>query len=148
MNLFPWTVFLPEGFENGIIQRCLTGDYIPWGSIFIFCRFSRKRKLFGNFDCDFRKSFTKGFFSDGIRRILKFPFWRQILDIYRQPLLKSKNEIIIRWSFNLTRSLFSGSCHCMLSCFVRETGIKSIFQTFSNFSFKMNRLNPELSFLK
>ena len=21
MNLFPWTVFLPEGFENGIIQR-------------------------------------------------------------------------------------------------------------------------------
>ena len=26
MNLFPWTVFLPEGIENGLIQRFLTGD--------------------------------------------------------------------------------------------------------------------------
>ena len=54
---------------------------------FTFCRFSRKRKFFGNFDCDFRKRFTKGFFSDWIWRISKFPFWRKILDIYRQPLL-------------------------------------------------------------
>ena len=32
------------------------------GQHFTFCRFSRKRKLFRNFDCDFRKRFTKGFF--------------------------------------------------------------------------------------
>ena len=32
------------------------------GQLFTFCRFSRKRKLFRNFDCDFRKRFTKGFF--------------------------------------------------------------------------------------
>ena len=56
------------------------------GQHFTFCRFSRK-KFFGNFDCDFRKSFTKGFFSDWIWIISKFSFWRQMLDIYRQPLL-------------------------------------------------------------
>ena len=32
------------------------------GQLFTFCRFSRKRKLFRNFDCDFRKRFTNGFF--------------------------------------------------------------------------------------
>ena len=32
------------------------------GQHFTFWRFSRKRKSFGNFDCDFRKCFTKGFF--------------------------------------------------------------------------------------
>ena len=32
------------------------------GQRFTFWRFSRKRKSFGNFDCDFRKCFTKGFF--------------------------------------------------------------------------------------
>ena len=52
MNLFPWTAFLLEGLENGIIQ----------GQHFTFWRFSRKWKFFGNFDCDFRKCFTKGFF--------------------------------------------------------------------------------------
>ena len=30
---------------------------------FTFCRFSRiVKKIFGNFDCDFRKCFNKGFF--------------------------------------------------------------------------------------
>ena len=62
MNLFPWPAFLPEGFENGIIQRFWTGDYMAWRQHFTFCRFSRKRKFFGNFDYDFRKCFTKGFF--------------------------------------------------------------------------------------
>ena len=83
MNLFPWTVFLPEGFENGIIQR-LYGV----GQHFTFCRFSRKRKFFGNFDWDFRKCLAKGFFSDWIWRISKFPFWRQILDILQTAALK------------------------------------------------------------
>ena len=36
----------------------------------------------------------------------------------------------------LMRSPFYCSCHCILPCFVQKlTGIKSIFQTFSNFSF-------------
>ena len=36
----------------------------------------------------------------------------------------------------LMRSPFYCSCHCILPCFVRKlTDIKSIFQTFSNFSF-------------
>ena len=33
MNLFSWPAFLPEGFENGIIQRFWTDDYMVWGSI-------------------------------------------------------------------------------------------------------------------
>ena len=32
------------------------------GQTFTFCRFSRKRKSFGNFDCDFRKCFSKQIF--------------------------------------------------------------------------------------
>ena len=36
----------------------------------------------------------------------------------------------------LMRSSFYRSCHCILPCFVQKlTGIKSIFQTFFNFSF-------------
>ena len=62
MNLFPWTAFLPEGFENGIIQKVLDRRLYGVGQHFTFWRFSRKWKFFGNFDCDFRKCFTKGFF--------------------------------------------------------------------------------------
>ena len=61
MNLFPWTVFLPEGFENGIIQKVLDRRLYGVGQHFTFWRFSRKWKFFGNYDCDFRKCFTKGF---------------------------------------------------------------------------------------
>ena len=82
---------------------------------FTFCRFSRKRKLFGNFDCDFRKSFTKGFFCDGIWRILKFSFWRQILDIYRQPLL---NFLITPYIY-YTCSKYVCQV-CMQTCMPRE----------------------------
>ena len=35
---------------------------------------------------------SHGFFSDWIWRISKFPFRRRILDIYRQPLLKSSEK--------------------------------------------------------
>ena len=62
MNLFPWNVFLPEGFENGIIPGVLTGDYMAWGSISLFAGFLEKEKFFGNFDCHFQKCFIKGFF--------------------------------------------------------------------------------------
>ena len=37
MNLFPWTAFLPEGFENGMIQKVLDRPlYMAWGSISLF----------------------------------------------------------------------------------------------------------------
>ena len=62
MNLFPGTAFLPEGFENGIIQKVLDRRLYGVGQHFTFWRFSRKWKFFGNFYCDFRKCFTKGFF--------------------------------------------------------------------------------------
>ena len=62
MNLFPRTAFLPEGFENGIIQKVLDRRLYGVGQHFTFWRFSRKWKFFGNFYCDFRKCFTKGFF--------------------------------------------------------------------------------------
>ena len=62
MNLFPRTAFLPEGFENGIIQKVLDRRLYGVGQHFTFWRFSRKWKFFGNFHCDFRKCFTKGFF--------------------------------------------------------------------------------------
>ena len=43
MNLFPSIVFFPEGFENGVIQRFLTGDYMAWGSISLFAGFLEKK---------------------------------------------------------------------------------------------------------
>ena len=36
------TVFLPEGLENGIIQRFWKGDYMAWGSISPFAGFLEK----------------------------------------------------------------------------------------------------------
>ena len=45
-------------YNSKVFDRWLYGV----GQHFTFCRFSRKRKLFAIFDCDFRKYFTKGFF--------------------------------------------------------------------------------------
>ena len=42
MNLFTWTAFLPEGFENGIIQKVLDRRLYGVGQHFTFWRFSRK----------------------------------------------------------------------------------------------------------
>ena len=42
MNLFPWTAFLPEGFENGIIQKVLDRRLYGVGQHVNFWRFSRK----------------------------------------------------------------------------------------------------------
>ena len=36
-----------------------TGDYMAWGSISLFGGFLENEN--GNYDCDFRKCFTKGF---------------------------------------------------------------------------------------
>ena len=81
MNLFPWTVFLPEGFENGIL-RFWTGDYMVWGSIHLLPVFSKKRKFFGNSNCDFRNFSPKCFFwLHEWEEFRKFQFWRKILDI-------------------------------------------------------------------
>ena len=62
MNLFPWTVFLPEGFENGIIQRFLTGDYMAWGSISLFAGFLEKENFLETLIVIFEKVSPKGFF--------------------------------------------------------------------------------------
>ena len=35
---------------------------MAWGSISLFAAFLEKEKLFGNFDCDIRQSFTKAIF--------------------------------------------------------------------------------------
>ena len=96
MNLFAWTVFLPEGFENDIIQRFLTGNYLAWGSISLFLVFSKK-KILWKLWLWFSKKFHHRDFSDWIWRISKFPFWRQILDIYRQPLLNSLVFMNYEW---------------------------------------------------
>ena len=61
-ELVPWTVFLPKGFENGIIQRFLTGDHMAWGSISLFAGLLEKENSLDSLDCDFGESFTKGFF--------------------------------------------------------------------------------------
>ena len=41
---------------------------------FTFRQFSRKREFFGNFDCDFRKCFTKGFFLTEHEEFRNFSF--------------------------------------------------------------------------
>ena len=62
MNLFPWTVFLPDGFENGIIQRFLTGDYMAWGSISLFAGFPEKENFLETLIVIFENVSPKGFF--------------------------------------------------------------------------------------
>ena len=61
MNLFPWTVFLPNGFENGINQRFLTGDYMAWGSISLFVGFLEKENSLETLIVIFEKVSPKGF---------------------------------------------------------------------------------------
>ena len=85
MKLFPWTVFFPEGFENGSFKGFRPAT-IWRGAAFHFLPVFSKKKIFGNW-LWFSKMFHQRVFSDRIWRFSKFPFWRQILDIYRQPLL-------------------------------------------------------------
>ena len=103
MNLFPWTAFLPEGFENGIIQRFLTGDYMAWGSISLFAGFLEKENSLETLIVIFEKVSPKGF-SDWIWRISKFPFWRQILEIWQTAALKA--FVLKKLEFDKGSSLF------------------------------------------
>ena len=59
------------------------------GSISLFA-VSSKKKILWKLWLWFSKKFHLRVFSDWIS---KFPFWRQILDIYRQPLLNVLNEV-------------------------------------------------------
>ena len=86
MNLFSSTAFLSEGFENGKIQRFYTSDYMTWGSISLFGGFLEKENPLETIVI-FENVSPKGF-SWLKMKYFEFQFWRQILDIYRQPLLK------------------------------------------------------------
>ena len=57
-------------YNSKVLDRRLYGV----GQHFTFCRFSGKRKFFGNFDCNFRKCFTKGFFLTEYEEFLNFRF--------------------------------------------------------------------------
>ena len=47
---------------------------MTWGSISLFAAFLEKEKLFGNFDCDIRQSFTKAIFLTEYEGFGKFSF--------------------------------------------------------------------------
>ena len=68
-------------YNSKVLDRRLYGV----GQHFTFCRFSQKRKFLETLILIFENVSPRGF-SDWIWRISKLPFWRQILDIYRQPL--------------------------------------------------------------
>ena len=61
---------LRKWYNSKVLDRRLYG----LGQRFSFRRFSRKRKFFGNFDCDFRKCFTKGFFLTEYEEFRNFRF--------------------------------------------------------------------------
>ena len=45
MNLFPWLAFLPEDFENGVIQKVFGPATIWRGAAFHFLAVSSKMKI-------------------------------------------------------------------------------------------------------
>ena len=61
---------LRKWYNSKVLDRRLYGV----GQRFSFRRFSGKRKFFGNFDCDFRKCFTKGFFLTEYEEFRNFRF--------------------------------------------------------------------------
>ena len=100
-------------YNSKVFDRRLYGV----GQHFTFCRFSRKRKFFGNFDCDFRKCFTKGFFLTEYEEFLNFCFdgkfsiftdscsWRRTL------ALQSADHDICPCRFNLLTMIAWNQCH-------------------------------------
>ena len=64
MNLFSWTVFLPEGFENGIIQRFNRPATIWREAAFHFWPVFPKKKILWKLWLWFSKMFHQRVFSD------------------------------------------------------------------------------------
>ena len=96
--------FSSRGFwkwYNSEVWRFLNGDYMAWTQHFSFCRFSRRRKFFGKFDCDFLKFFTKEFFLTEYEE-----FWNFIFD----------GEFAILF-FTDSCSLDCGKFKLIISCF-------------------------------
>ena len=76
-------------YNSKVLDRRLYGV----AQHFTFCRFSRKKEILWKLWSWFSKMFHERVFSDRIWRISKFLFWRQILDIYRQPLLSELKNV-------------------------------------------------------
>ena len=74
MNLSPWTVFLPEGFENGVVQRFLSCDYMAWSSISLFAGFLQKENCLETLIVIFEKVSPKGFFVTEYEEFWNFRF--------------------------------------------------------------------------
>ena len=91
MNLFPWTAFLPDDFENGIIQNVL--DRRQRGAAIHFLAVFSKMKILWKLWLWFSKMFHQRVLSDWKWSISKFQFWRRIHDIYRQQLLTKRETI-------------------------------------------------------
>ena len=92
LNCQRWTCFLQPlfprdskmvKFKGLILDRRL----YDVGQHFTFWRFSLKRKSFGNFDCDFRKCFSKGIFLTENEVFRNFSFEGKFTIFYRQLLL-------------------------------------------------------------
>ena len=85
-----WTCFLEPPFFPRALKMVFKG-FRPatiWrGAAFHFLPVFSKKKILWKLWLWFSKMFHQRVFSDLICRISKFQFWRQILDIYRQPLL-------------------------------------------------------------
>ena len=59
---------------------------MAWGSISLFVGFLKKENCLETLIVIFENVSPKGFFWLNMKNF-EFPFWRPILDIYRQPLL-------------------------------------------------------------
>ena len=95
--------------------RLLKGGY-GVNAAFHFWPVFTKKKILWKRRLWWSKIFHQRVFSDKIWRISKFQFWRRILDIYRQPLLKSFGNFfrsIYRTTWN-TR-LVDPSFHLLLN---------------------------------
>ena len=140
MNLFPWTAFLPEGFENGIIQKVLDRRLYGVGQHFTFWRFSRKWKFFGNFDCDFQKCFTKGFFLTENEVFRNFSFDGEFSIFTDSPLLSTGENWtrLCRPSFKLIRGKQGKQFSCVFSLFLGEYVITRLSKKLFSLFFRMH----------
>ena len=80
-----WKVLKFQGFRPATIWR---------GAAFHFLAVFSKKEILWKLWLWFSKMFHQRVFPDWKWSISKFQFWRQILDIYRQPLLKKVNVMM------------------------------------------------------